>query len=270
MILVFGDSFAKIFTLIKDNIIKVHSFKGATLKGITKPDNENRKEIEQILLKKKNIKYAIFVFGQVDINLSFYYDKCHSKNKSENKNIFSSYNSDILKNYVNWISNLPGNFKRIILGAYPSPLDQEYTIYSLINYGSLNKEEVNNNLELLKYYSSDLLRKTRYFEFIYLLKFYCNSLKLTNKNHNSVEYFDINEYLLDENLDIKDEYIDISKYNMHIRWEPIIPFLIKKLNDLCINISEKDIVDNIDEIESKYLKRKTQIINDRQYLERFL
>lgn len=278
MIFVFGDSFAKIFSLINDNVVKVHSFKGATLKGITKSGNKNRNEIELILSKNKNIQYAVFVFGQVDLNLSFYYDKVktvmENTDASIPSNIFDSHYFSCIKNYINWITNLPGKFKRIILGVYPSPLDQEYTINSLINYGSLNKEEIEINRQMLEYYSSELLRKNRYFEFTYTMKTICNSLKSNNNYHkfyhSNIEYFDLNSYLLDEKLEIKKEYIDISKYNMHIRWEPIIPLLIKELKNLGVNISSSDIVKNIDELESSYLKRKSKNIDDKKYLDRFL
>ena len=38
-ILVFGDSFGRIFSLVKPEIITVYPYKGATLKGLTKKNN---------------------------------------------------------------------------------------------------------------------------------------------------------------------------------------------------------------------------------------
>jgi hypothetical protein len=43
--LIFGDSFIGPFSLIKDNNLKLYKFKGATMKGLGKYDNENRKKI---------------------------------------------------------------------------------------------------------------------------------------------------------------------------------------------------------------------------------
>lgn len=40
---IFGDSFIGPFNLIDDNNIKIHKFKGATMKGLLNKNNENRK-----------------------------------------------------------------------------------------------------------------------------------------------------------------------------------------------------------------------------------
>lgn len=42
---VFGDSFAKIFTLCRNKNMTVKKFKGATMKGLSNPNNKNRQEV---------------------------------------------------------------------------------------------------------------------------------------------------------------------------------------------------------------------------------
>ena len=42
--LVFGDSFVGAFSLIDDDNLKIYRFKGATMRGLGKKENENRKK----------------------------------------------------------------------------------------------------------------------------------------------------------------------------------------------------------------------------------
>ena len=97
-IIVFGDSFARIFSLVKPETITVYPYKGATLKGLTKKNNSNRIRIEKIISNELTAKYAIFVFGQVDLNLSFYYDLI--ANGTETK--YEQYIVD----YTYWIQSI--------------------------------------------------------------------------------------------------------------------------------------------------------------------
>jgi hypothetical protein len=74
-ILIFGDSFSNTFKSFKDPNIKVFTYKGATAKGLTKINNENRKDILKNINKDPNFKGClIFVFGNVDLHLSYYYN----------------------------------------------------------------------------------------------------------------------------------------------------------------------------------------------------
>ena len=83
--LIFGDSFIGNFTLVDDDNLKIHKFKDATMKGLGKPDNENRKKIIKITNKNKNNTCMIFNFGQVDFNFSYYYDRFVQKKKIFNR-----------------------------------------------------------------------------------------------------------------------------------------------------------------------------------------
>jgi hypothetical protein len=251
MFIVFGDSFARIFSLFKENKFKIYGFKGATLKGLTKPSNQNRLTIEKIINKNKKIKYVIFTFGQVDLNLAFYYDIV-------NNNGISKDIKQYIKEYIHWINNLSGNFQRIIIAPYPSPFNSEFTINSLINYGSLTKEDIIKYKREIELYTSDFTRKVRYFEYLYILENEC-------KNNNIV-YINLNNYILTNTLEVKSEFRDISQYNMHLRWGPLIPFIISEFQALKIPINNTDIVDNINEIEERYIKEKTEwLIINKEY-----
>lgn len=64
----------KIFSACQNSDIHVVKFKGATIKGLTKPSNKNRVEIERLIAENsKNLIGVIFNFGQVDYNFSCYY-----------------------------------------------------------------------------------------------------------------------------------------------------------------------------------------------------
>ena len=70
--LYFGDSFIGIFKLIDDPNNHIHKYKGATMKGLLKEDNENRINIIKTINSYKNINCCIFSFGQVDLHFSYY------------------------------------------------------------------------------------------------------------------------------------------------------------------------------------------------------
>jgi hypothetical protein len=166
----------------------------------------------------------------------------------------SEYYSEYIKKYIEWISNIPGKFRRIIIAPYPSPLDQKHTLSSLINYGSLTKEDVDKYYSLLEFCASNMARQTRYYEFLYSLNKYCNEFSF-NRN---IIYINLNNHILNENLVVKNEFRDVSEYNMHLRWKPVIECLIREFAYNDIPITDKDIIENIDETEANYEKEKTK------------
>lgn len=154
----------------------------------------------------------------------------------------------ILKAIAKAYMILNKKIKLIFLGIYSSPLDEYYTLCSLVKYGTLDQETVDDNDDILMHYADELIRQMRYFEFNFVLKKNCNK--------NGIIYFDLIQYLYNTNLTLKKEYKDISTYNMHLRWEPIIPILITELGKLHIPIEQTDIVNDINEIEATYIKYK--------------
>ncbi len=72
---VIGDSFIGIFTLLNKNAnMKVLKVKGGTLKGFSREGNDAQVTIRRLLESPVPFRCGLFGFGQVDMNLSFYYD----------------------------------------------------------------------------------------------------------------------------------------------------------------------------------------------------
>eukprot|EP01084_Bolivina_argentea_P261836 442636_1 len=253
-VLIFGDSFVGPFTLIQHQFLKVYRFSGATLKGITKPDNKNRTFIVNELKKFNNqIKALIFVFGNVDLHLSFYY-KVLQLNKA-----FSIRNS--ICEYVSFIKDLSVDCKKIVLNVYPSPIKSKNIINSLLLYRSITDYEINkyhNNIqwraEIKPYFSAES-RTKRYLEFKSHLK--------TQSGSNGIIFWDT-AFVLENNV-VKQEFLDISKYNIHLRWEPQMKHLTKALNDENLIEYEYD-QELCSRTEQNYLvSKKHQLINNSQY-----
>ena len=65
--LLFGDSFVRLFGLVKHADIKIHAYKGATARGLSKEKNEHRVHIAKQLATRaaagKEARAAVFVFG---------------------------------------------------------------------------------------------------------------------------------------------------------------------------------------------------------------
>jgi len=72
---VIGDSFIGIFTLLNKNAnMRVLKVKGGTLKGFSREGNDAQLTIQKLLESPVPFQCGLFGFGQVDMNLSFYYD----------------------------------------------------------------------------------------------------------------------------------------------------------------------------------------------------
>jgi len=73
-------------------------------------------------------------------------------------------------------------------------------------------------------------------------------------NTNKYHYYDLDKYLLKDG-ELIDKYKDISKLNIHLRWEPMIPLHIKELNKIC-GLLKSDLIKDLSEEEEKYLEYK--------------
>ena len=146
--LLFGDSFVRLFGLVKHREIKLQAFKGSSAKGLTREGNENRDAIERTLAENPQAELtltptqraafcpstqpsthppihqpirpspqaelALFVFGNVDVHLSWFWCKYYKK---------SAIDLDtIAEGYVEYVAALPGwqKQRRMIVGVYPS------------------------------------------------------------------------------------------------------------------------------------------------------
>merc|ERR1712070_770632 len=112
----------------------VHGFKGATAKGLGRESNANRGEIEEILTANEHLEHAVFVFGNVDVHLTPYFLKYGRGGEEVNLEA-------IAREYVRFVAGLPGTAEKLIIGAYPSSLDDSKVALSLHCYGILTEEQ---------------------------------------------------------------------------------------------------------------------------------
>ena len=245
--LIFGDSFIGPFKLIDDKNLFVYKFKGSTMKGLTKENNENRKKIIDTVNNNNNIKCILFNFGQVDLYFSYYYDK-FIKNKTFKMD-------SIIKKYVKFISELKcNNCKKIILAVYPSPIKDKHIFNCLLYYDILSNKIVESISDTIKEKLSNFnFRYKMYYKFNTLIKKYC---KIYNIN-----YINLDNELLNKDKTLKQEFINPeSMYSIHLLWEPLIPILISKIKICNINIKYTE---NLKKSLENYLKQKKIRISKR-------
>ena len=135
--LLFGDSFVRLFGLVKHADIKIHAYKGATARGLSKEKNEHRVHIAKQLATRaaagKEARAAVFVFGNVDVHFSYYYTRYAKKKQIDFEGI--------ARDYVDFVAGLPAA-SRVIVGAYPSSITEDaQAVASLIPYSILTKEQ---------------------------------------------------------------------------------------------------------------------------------
>jgi hypothetical protein len=240
---IFGDSFIGPFKLVDDSKIRIYKFTGATMKGITKKEHKNRKKIINILSKNPNPKCIIFNFGQVDLYLSYYYDKF-----IKNKRFMME---SIIKKYIEFINTIDcNNCNKIVIAVYPTTLKDKNVFKSLLKYNVLSEDVINSiDKSDIEKTSNFKFRYNMYIKFNNLLEKYC---KIYNIN-----YINLDNLLLNKNKKLKDQYINhFDKDSIHLHWEPLIPILIKKVTTCKIKQKYKI---NLKKSLAKYLKWKKKI-----------
>ncbi len=238
--IIFGDSFIGPFKLLNDNNLNLYKYKGATINGLTKENNKNRINIIKILKQINTPKCIIFNFGQVDLYFTYYYKKF-----VQNKKFLMN---SIIKKYIEFINNLDcNNCNKIVFAVYPTTIQDKYVFDTLLQYGIL----LNNQINLISDYTKNRVsnfkfRYKLYIKFNKLLEKYCNLYK--------INFIKLDNEILNNDNTLKLKFIDpISKYNIHLLWEPLIPIIISKL--LNCNIKEK-YKRNLSNSFNKFLNKK--------------
>ena len=210
----FGDSFVRLFGLIDEPTIKVRGFKGGSAKGLGREDNENRNVITSAVERMgSNVERLVFVFGSVDVHLSFYYMK-YVKGADIDLD-------DIAESYVDFVAGLPSDPSVIktVVGVYFSPLEDADVGPSLHSYGSLTEEQA-----ALVSESDDAKLKNRQERVMFF-----NKILKKQCEERNIEYCDINEEMTDpETLVIKESFKDISNHNIHLVWETTLLLWLDK------------------------------------------
>jgi len=204
MIKIFGDSHSRVFKKIKINNYKIDctSISGGTISGLPKRIStlQIRNKIIEYL-EKNNPNILILKFGQVDIDLRYYY-KLITSDKVIDKNI---YIDDIILKYqqfINIILKYIDINKIIIYGINPPALKSKKSFYiytkRIISYNGY--EKLYNNIETIQ-------ERTRF------SKLFNNKLKklcIINK----IKYQEVFDELLGPDKIISDFYTNDNDHHL--------------------------------------------------------
>lgn len=219
---IFGDSHSSYFKLTP-RVLKllgspnlkstVNVYKGGSMAGFGKREstlnlsNEVKKSIE-------SDDFVILNFGQVDIELGFYYKKIIKDNEQST----IQHMNEIIEKYMVFIKSLDNN--RIIIKGLNAPStchsenQWQNFIMRIISPNTLSEVDNQNiNTELIKRKiknlpSDDSIRTKISLEFNKRLKTACHN--------NNVHYFDINEELIDKNTGILKNSFITPVFDNHI------------------------------------------------------
>lgn len=239
-VIFFGDSFVRMFGLIEHANLKVNAFKGASAKGLGREQNENRENITRIV-QRSSAERLIFLFGSVDVHLSYYYKK-YTLNEGEIDL------EAIANNYVDFVASLPvpRRTTRTIVGIYPSPLVDDVVASSLASMGSITEELI----PVVSAADDSKLgaRQRRVLRFNEALAKRCQEY--------SLEYVDAYADVIDTQTNvIQDIYRDVSDYNIHIVWETTLLLWLEKWPWLKDYIA-RGFEDKLRQTLKEYLKTK--------------
>ena len=280
-VLVFGDSFIGPLKLFKQPNWKLIKFKGGTMKGLCKLTNPNRQKIiSEIDKYAKTDKLAgvIFCFGTVDIQFSYYYTKLTGKSFNQ---------SEMIGGYIDFIKSVVDTkkYKVGVQLAYPTSItDDNYMYDHLNNYAILDeyiglskldsmvsddthakfiktREQllVEHKPKIMKILGPEFVlsnRIARVQTFNKLLRSEINSLS-------GAICVDMNKYLVGNSGQVKPHFLDISSHNIHFRWEPQIPYILKEFRQFGITSRYIDKA-RMAKSEKKYLRDKKLRLRNRQ------
>ena len=215
----FGDSHSRYFT-VTDQIKNINPvlylysiinnpINAATINGFGKRESTlNSKKIINETITKNSVDVLVMNFGQVDVELGYYY-KYYVKKEYLMFVDFASYIIDV---YISYIKQQPVKIK-IVKGINPPVLcynrDKalQYT-KRIITENILDKKIINTLYNDMEYsFPDDIERTKRHLVFNSLLKKKCKE--------NKISYFDITKELLSENGLIKIDFVP-SKKDHHL------------------------------------------------------
>jgi hypothetical protein len=272
-----GSSSIGVFNLFTKNTNNlIYKFKGATAKGLLTNDNgkDIMKVLEEYKKRKIRINCIIMHFGEVDLNFSYFFkslQNIQAKAKDDWYIPYRDFCDSILTPYKEFLNKVTrvSNCKRLIIkGIYPNPLVDGNKKLQLVNYAIMQPEEAD------KLIPSTLTKK---FEEM-MRKYYNTELrngchgKMHDKMYDKMYYYDLDKELLDKDgMKVTDEYCDLSKVNIHLRWEPLVKLHLKKLMQMGLcGITKNDIVDKekLKADEKEYLEYKKQKLQAKGILEK--
>jgi hypothetical protein len=208
-IMFLGDSFVRLFGLLQHPEVFVKAFKGASAKGLGRDGNPNRETIRRQVQQQQPDR-IIFVFGNVDVHLSYYFTKYAKDGPTIDL-------KQVAETYVAFAASLLAVTKNIhILGVYPSPLEQKFVVPSLEAYGAISA-----GTSILEDDMTIEGRQSRVQDFNNILRAACAK--------NGLIFEDAYTNLVDADTHaLKHSFRDVSPYNIHIVWETTILMWMEK------------------------------------------
>jgi len=204
-ILFFGDSFVRLFSLMKHSHVEVQGFKGASSKGLGREGNGNRATILQ-QIQKYRPERIVLNFGSVDVHLSYYF----TKYTKEGPTIELVSVGEAYVEFVSTLKEYVAADKIHVIGVYPSPLLPDHVQESLVAYGVIDE-----TTEISPEDTSIESRQLRVREFNAVLERCCAQHDLVFEN----PYDDVIDPAT--NL-LKPCFRDVSSHNIHIVWETTV------------------------------------------------
>jgi hypothetical protein len=209
----FGDSFVRLFSLVKNPAIEIVAFKGGSAKGIGRETNENRGAIVRRVTELRPER-IVLCFGSVDVHLSYYYARVNGT-RVDYERIANAY-IDFVHTDLGGIVT-PENI--CIVGVYPSPLEDVHVTGAVMNYGSITKDQIHLLDESADI--SNTARQHRVTVFNSYLQRACAKYGFTFDN--------VCDDMIDASTNqLKDSYRDVSSHNIHIVWETTVLLWMKK------------------------------------------
>jgi len=229
--IIFGDIFSKPFSLLKDNNIIFKNFDFSTAKNLINYDNKTSHTINEIVDNlNENDSYLMFLFGHIDLYLSYYTTIFVDKSEF--------IIDDVVKNYIEFINSIKYNNKqKYVLSIFPPFLKDVNVIDLLIKYRFIRYHMISDLDKKIIEYHTNLNNRLKLFNnFNDLLKVYCDKY--------GINFIDTREDVLNKNGYLKDEYIQtLDDININLLWEPLIILLSKRLKKYGINLNINTISD---------------------------
>ena len=244
--LVFGDSFVGPFTLLENRAenaqtVHVFKFKGGTASGAGKPNSDTQVDVENRIASVRDARVLVFSFGQVDVHMTYYYKRFMMAGQELDVD-------RIVKNYVQFAATAGrkhGSFERVVLAVYPCPVEDSAVLGMLQLYRVLTQEVAATVDPNDKLFSRENRQRV-------LTKF--NDALKRECEAQGVKFLSINEQITDEQGNVKPLFKDISRFNIHILWEPSLK--LWSLTDMSkYGVNEANF-GNLEDTWSKYKEYK--------------
>jgi len=249
MYLIFGDSFSKPFTLLKncysesnktlDNLknynnenIYVNTFHGKTMRGVSKINSEFTQYLIKIIKTfetkyHKNINYILFLFGQVDIIFGVFYEILIKKNYDIQK-----YLVETAKNYINFLNsiNFIDNNKKVVFSIHPY-LNEDEVIYVLLRYPGIFKNtpfiDREDKIKFLNDIPNNLRKIIFSYDFINNCRILLNNTIRFLCKQNDIIFIDYDKILINKKNNRPIDGLKImNKLDIHPYYEIIIKYYL--------------------------------------------